>query len=180
MNHPKENDGYKIARRTGPNRSWVTVYDAKQAGMGNDPDLPMVVVCEVHGTHIGVVTRTAGETVMRAGSVKFCYGCRDTVTEQGLEDLAPQLSFSDDEKLVRRLSFSDDDDEVSLGEMAGRWRKIAMMIAALYKHGIPSDSAVRLDRSELCQVAEVAGVNDPSDKTIELLRMTLQKIPQPQ
>jgi len=183
VNHPKNNDGYKIARRTGPNRSWVTVYDAREAGMGYDPYLPMVVVCEVHGTHIGVETRTDGETKMRAGSVTFCDRCRDSVTEQDAEDvdLAPQLSFSDDEALVRRLSFGDDEDaEVSLGELAGRWRKIAMMIAALYKHGVPADLAMRLDRIQLCQVAQAAGVNDPSDKTIALLRTTIQKIPQPQ
>lgn len=161
---PIEKAGYRIARRTGPGRSWVTVYNAAEAGIEDDPSTPWAVVCEAHGTCVLAESRTpTAEAIMRGGSVVFCDECRESVTKEDL-DLA----------VVGIL-----DGEPGLQEVAARWRKVAHLIAALYKHQVPPDEAVRLGKVQLHKVATVAGVNDPSDVTIKLLRKTIRKISQP-
>ena len=163
MKRPTQNKGYRIARRTGPGRSRVTVYDAAESGIEEDPTIPWAVVCEAHGACVCAESRTSAEAIMRSGSVVFCDQCRESVTKIDLDLTSPDV-----------------DDEVGIQEVAARWRKIAYMIAAMYKHGIPTDQAVRLGKRQLHMVATVAGVNDPSDVTIKLLRKTIRKIPQPQ
>lgn len=164
MKHPKDNAGYRIARRTGPGRSWVTVYDAVASAIEDDPEMPWAVVCEAHSTLVCAESRTSAEAIMRGGSVVFCDECREVVTKEDLD-------------LV--LDAAKNGDEAGVHEVAARWRKIALLIAALYKHGVPVDRAVRLGKRQLRMAASVAGVNDPSDETIKLLRKTIRKIPQP-
>lgn len=156
MSHPKGNAGYRIARRTGVDRGWVTVYVTAEAELDTDSG-PWSVVCEVHGAIVCADTRTGAEGIMRSGSTSFCDECRALI--------------------VKTETVTEDDAETH--EHAARWRKIAHLLAALYKHGVPSERAVRLGKRQLQLVAKVAGVNAPSDTTIKLLRETLRKIPQP-
>jgi hypothetical protein len=160
MKHPRENAGFRFTRRSAPGRGWVTVYNATEADLDANSGA-WAVVCETHSTILGVDTRADAESVCRSGSVEFCEGCRRIVEDQ----LA--------------LSIENGGDEPSIGEQAGRWRKIAHLLAALYKHEIPMARALRLGHNQLAMVAKLAGVHSPSGTTIKLLRHTLRKVPPP-
>ncbi len=64
-------------------------------------------------------------------------------------------------------------------ELSARWQKVALLLAALYKHGVPPERTARLGRQQFRLVASVAGVPAPSDETIALLRGTLRGIKPP-
>ncbi len=64
-------------------------------------------------------------------------------------------------------------------EISARWRKVAHLLGALYKHEVPLHRVSRLGHRQWAVVAEAAGVNPPSQATIHLLCATLRRVESP-
>lgn len=65
---------------------------------------------------------------------------------------------------------------VSPHEEAGRWRKVARLIAALYVHEFDVHTACKLNDDEWHIVAMAAQVHPPSKETIQLVLQTLENV----
>lgn len=62
-------------------------------------------------------------------------------------------------------------------EEGARWRKVACLLAALYKHRAPLDVLAKLTEQQWALVAAAAGVRAPSTTTVELLTRILADVP---
>ena len=65
------------------------------------------------------------------------------------------------------------------GELAGRWRKAAHLVAVLWKQGVGWADALRFQDRDWVTVAELAGVKPPSEKTIACVRELVLRMPDP-
>lgn len=65
---------------------------------------------------------------------------------------------------------------ISPHEAAARARKIARLMAALWKHRVPAERAWSLTTPEWQMVAEVAGCTPPSEATVSDLLQVLQEV----
>ena len=64
--------GYIASLRSGINRGWVVIYNAKEADL-NDTDGKYAVVCQTHNTIINTTSLPKARSAMK--SVDFCEGC---------------------------------------------------------------------------------------------------------
>lgn len=87
--------GFKCAKRTGPGREWVVVFDAVRGERDPVDDQRWITLCVAHRHEAGHPTQKAARAAMQAGSVTFCPQCnggRMDATQPNLstaEDLPP-------------------------------------------------------------------------------------------
>lgn len=67
-----DREGYIASLRSGKNKGWVVIYNAKEAGL-DDSDGKYAVVCETHSTIVNTTSLPKARQAMKYPD--FCEGC---------------------------------------------------------------------------------------------------------
>ena len=67
-----QDEGYIASLRSGKDKGWVVIYNAKKAGIDNT-DGKYAIVCQTHNTIVNTTSLPKARTAMK--SVDFCELC---------------------------------------------------------------------------------------------------------